>query len=62
MTGTPRITFTGGGSHRGVGRVVSVPGHIRRRVLPRLDLEHVLVLIGAIGVLATIAVALWGQA
>lgn len=45
-----------------MGRVVSVPGHIRRRVLPRVDLERVLILIGAIGVLATVAVALWGQA
>ena len=43
------------------GRVVTVPGHMRRR-LPRLDLEHILVLIGAAGVLATVAVALWGKA
>ena len=34
-------------------------GHTRRR-LPRLDLEHVLIVIGAIGVLASVAVALWG--
>jgi len=46
----------------GWGPVVTVPGHIRRRLVPRLDLEHVLVLIGAIGVLATVAVALWGKA
>jgi len=40
---------------------VTVPGDIRRRLLPRLDLEHALILIGAFGVLAAIAVVLWGQ-
>ena len=40
---------------------MTVPGHLRRRWLPRLDVEHALILIGAFGVLATVAVALWGQ-
>ena len=40
---------------------MTVPGHFRRHWLPRLDLEHALILIGAIGVLATLAVVLWGQ-
>jgi hypothetical protein len=30
--------------------------------MPRLDIEHVLILIGAVGVVATVAVALWGKA
>ena len=34
-------------------------GHIRRRLL-RLDVEHLLIVIGAVGVLAAVAVALWG--
>jgi len=34
-------------------------GHTRRR-MPHVDLEHVLIVIGAIGVLAAVAVALWG--
>jgi len=41
---------------------VTVPGHMKRRVLPHLDLERALIVIGAIGVLATVAVALWGKA
>ena len=41
---------------------MTVPGQVRRRVLPHIDLEHALILIGALGVLATVAVALWGQA
>jgi hypothetical protein len=40
---------------------VTVPDHIRRQRLPHLDLERVLILIGALGVLATVLVALWGQ-
>ena len=40
---------------------MTVTGHIRRQRLPRLDLEHVLVLIGALGVLATVLVAIWEQ-
>jgi hypothetical protein len=40
---------------------VTVPDHIRRRRLLRLDVEHALILIGALGVLATVAMALWGQ-
>jgi hypothetical protein len=40
---------------------VTAPGDIRRRMPPRLDVEHVLILVGALGVLATVAVALWGQ-
>jgi hypothetical protein len=35
---------------------------MRRRGVPRLDLEHVLILIGALGILATVAIVLWGQA
>jgi hypothetical protein len=40
---------------------VTVPGHMRRRLLPRLDVERVLILVGGLGVLATVAVALWGR-
>ena len=40
---------------------MTVPGQIRRRWLHQLDLEHALVLIGALGILATLAVLLWGQ-
>ena len=61
MTETPRSTFTIWVDTEGMGRVVTVPGDIRRRWLPRVDLEHALVLIGVIGVLATVAVLLWGQ-
>ena len=61
MTETPRSTFTIGVDTEGMGRLVTVPGHIRRRWLPRVDLEHALIVIGAIGVLATVAVLLWGQ-
>jgi hypothetical protein len=46
----------------GWGRLVTVPGQVRRRVLPRLDFEHVLIVIGALGVLAAVAVAVWGPA
>jgi hypothetical protein len=41
---------------------VTVPGHNRRRLLLRLDLEHVLILIGVLGVLAAVAVVLWDKA
>ena len=61
MTGTSVPTFTSGVGCEGMGRLVTVPGHVRRRWLPRLDLEHALIAIGAIGVLAAIAVVLWGQ-
>jgi hypothetical protein len=44
-----------------MGRLVTVPGHLRRRWLARVDFEHALIVIGAVGVLATIAVLLWGQ-
>lgn len=41
---------------------MTVPGHIRRRWLPpRLDLERTLILIGVVGVVVTLAIALWGQ-
>jgi hypothetical protein len=60
MTGGFAVTFTGTG-RQGWGVVVTVPGYLRRRRLLHLDLEHVLVMIGALGVLATVAVALWGQ-
>jgi hypothetical protein len=49
------------GRQQGMGQLVTVPGHIRRRWLARVDFERALVLIGAIGVLATVAVLLWGQ-
>jgi hypothetical protein len=40
---------------------MTVPGHVRRQRMRHVDLEHALVLIGALGVLATVLVALWGQ-
>jgi hypothetical protein len=61
MTAAPPSAFTGWGDSKGMGRLVTVPGHIRRRWLPRADLEHALILIGALGVLATVAILLWGQ-
>ena len=45
----------------GMGQLVTVPGHIRQRWPHQLGLEHALILVGALGVLATIAVLLWGQ-
>lgn len=60
MTQPPGPTFTGVDTD-GMGRLVTVPGHIRRHRLPRLDLERALILIGVIGVLAAVAVVLWGQ-
>jgi hypothetical protein len=44
-----------------MGRLVTVPGHIRRHLVPHLDFEHALILIGAFGVLAAVAVVLWTQ-
>lgn len=41
---------------------MTVPGHIRRRYPRRLDVERVLILIGAIGIVLAVAVALWGKA
>jgi hypothetical protein len=61
MTGVPTPTFTVCVDIEGMGRLVTVPGHMRRRWLPRVDIEHALIVIGAIGVLATVAVLLWGQ-
>jgi hypothetical protein len=62
MTGTASSAFTEWVDSKGWGVVVTVPGHPRGRWLSRLDLERLLILIGAVGVLATVAVALWGQA
>jgi hypothetical protein len=39
---------------------VTVHGHIRRRRLYRFDLDHVLIAVGGLGVLAAVVVALWG--
>jgi len=61
MTDTPAATFTICVDSEGMGRLVTVPGHIRRRWMARVDFEHALIVIGAIGVLATVAVLLWGQ-
>jgi len=41
---------------------VTVPGQFRRRLLPHLDFERVLILIGIVGVLAAVVVALWSRA
>jgi hypothetical protein len=56
-----RFTFTEGVGDQGGGGVVTMHGHTRRRP-PHVDLEHVLIVIGAIGVLVAVAVALWGPA
>ena len=61
MTHGQRFTFTGQVHGEGWGVVVTVPGHVRRRWLARVDFERALVLIGAFGILAAVAVALWGQ-
>lgn len=44
----------------GMGLSVTVHGQLRRRRLLRLDVERVLVAVGVLGVLATVAIALWG--
>jgi len=54
-----RFAFTGRVGDQGGGGVVTMHGHTRRR-LPHLDLEHVLIIIGVVGVVAAVAVALWG--
>ena len=53
------FTFTERVGDQAGGGVVTMHGHMRRR-LPHVDLEHVLIVIGVLGVLAAVAVALWG--
>jgi hypothetical protein len=60
MTEASSFAFTVKVRRGGWGFVVTALGHLRRRRQPRVDLEHVLIAIGALGVIAAVAVALWG--
>ena len=60
MTAAGRITFTEHVGDQGGGAVVTMHGGHVRWKWARIDLDRALVVIGALGVLAAVAIALWG--